>query len=953
VLINWTDVLDGEIVNAAWAVAQMAAKPRTSRRAAADFDTASWADTERIIKDALAGVRYELPEMSDEQAVALQAAVERHEVQGALQALLAVRITDAPEADAAKAREALRLALGANAVSVSEYFDDKISGLVATLEGQVGFAGLAQVRSEAFSSRIVALLGAIERQVAALADPGSRAQAETQFIERYRRQVHQRHGFLTPPDFDRRRRVAIKDIYVPAAIAEIKVWEGPHSQDWESGQDFVEVWDLAGRLDRTVLLGDPGGGKTTAANVLTDYFATATERRIPFLITLRDYAAKTPIEWSLAEHIEHNLRTLYQSPAPAGLVERLLQTGRSIVVFDGLDELLDTSRRRDISDRVEQFCAAYPLTPVLVTSRVVGYDQARLDDDQFTCYRLGGFGDDEVAAYAAKWFAIQEGVPAVEAAAKAQAFVAESAHARDLRANPLLLSLMCILYRGAGSLPGDRAGIYAKCAELLLRKWDEHRDLYRKLEADHLVEPTLRHLAWWLITRQDGRTSATESELITTTAEFLYERGYESKDEARVAAREFVEFCRGRMWVFSDAGTNADGERLYGFTHRTFMEYFAAWHLAATADTPEDLARMLAPRISSQGWDVVGELAIKLKSDTSDRGADRVYAALLNPELLSADDVSLLKFLSARLPSARPSPSTVRSLTRAVLDAVLGHEPIYQGVEPLELLLNCGGNYTNAIGAELSAGIAGMVTSTDQSTRTNGWCLVLSVPRLTRANYSFWESWLAEQASRYESELAATAYDDSNVRALALIGQAVTVSDALAMPGGLTMLAAKTVTFRAVGGTRSWYDPYMCQLLKQLSSGVSDAHPISEVEAIGHHLLGQQRLPWVRLDPSHDRSDIAFAYSSVTDTPQSPVLDEIGNLGIAAAACIALELRQGRTGIQPGEDTTDVHPVAQYLSQRLKSTNDRLPELPVPTEFKQLFLDWAHNRVDFVISGGR
>ena len=43
-----------------------------------------------------------------------------------------------------------------------------------------------------------------------------------------------------------------------------------------------------------------------------------------------------------------------------------------------------------------------------------------------------------------------------------------------------------------------------------------------------------------------------------------------------VAAREFVEFCRGRMWVFTDAGTTVSGQRLYGFTHRTFLEYFAA-----------------------------------------------------------------------------------------------------------------------------------------------------------------------------------------------------------------------------------------------------------------------------------------------------------------------------------------------------------------------------------------
>ena len=86
------------------------------------------------------------------------------------------------------------------------------------------------------------------------------------------------------------------------------------------------------------------------------------------------------------------------------------------MIFDGLDELLDTSRRRDVSERVEQFCSAYPLTPVLVTSRLVGYDQAR----------LGGFGDQEVAEYTKKWFAAQEGFTSAKAAVKAEAFVVES-----------------------------------------------------------------------------------------------------------------------------------------------------------------------------------------------------------------------------------------------------------------------------------------------------------------------------------------------------------------------------------------------------------------------------------------------------------------------------------------------------------------------------------------------
>jgi hypothetical protein len=75
--VNWTDILDGEIVNAAWAVAGMAARPRTARRVAASLDTAAWADTERLIRDVLKEITAdpELPELTEDEAAELAAAV--------------------------------------------------------------------------------------------------------------------------------------------------------------------------------------------------------------------------------------------------------------------------------------------------------------------------------------------------------------------------------------------------------------------------------------------------------------------------------------------------------------------------------------------------------------------------------------------------------------------------------------------------------------------------------------------------------------------------------------------------------------------------------------------------------------------------------------------------------------------------------------------------------------
>lgn len=98
----------------------------------------------------------------------------------------------------------------------------------------------------------------------------------------------------------------------------------------------IDLWTLAGELDRTVLLGHPGGGKTSAANVLMDYHGRSSGRRVPFLVTLRDYAAADPPARSVAGYID-GLEVFYQCAAPRRLVERLLLSGAAVVIFDGLD----------------------------------------------------------------------------------------------------------------------------------------------------------------------------------------------------------------------------------------------------------------------------------------------------------------------------------------------------------------------------------------------------------------------------------------------------------------------------------------------------------------------------------------------------------------------------------------------------------------------------------------
>ena len=147
---------------------QISAAASGLRKTDDDLTIARWFETFR-----LTGSLPDLPDLSQTSVERLVAALSGADVQAALQELLAVRLTDAPETDASRARNAVRVALNISspdadgfAVALADYYDDQICALVARLEG-ADPPLLAQIRGEAFSARIISVLRAIERNTAA------------------------------------------------------------------------------------------------------------------------------------------------------------------------------------------------------------------------------------------------------------------------------------------------------------------------------------------------------------------------------------------------------------------------------------------------------------------------------------------------------------------------------------------------------------------------------------------------------------------------------------------------------------------------------------------------------------------------------------------------------------------------------------------------------------------
>ena len=448
----------------------------------------------------------------------------------------------------------------------------------------------------------------------------------TEFEIALRSAVGARHSTIEPPNIFEKQRVPIDELYIAPSFG------GP-----VLGERRGDLPHLLAGLSRRVVLGHPGAGKSTLTTKLCadlaapDRHTSVLGRAVtPWVVELRKYvAAKDQHSLSLLSYFAQWAETSYLLPVPEGAFSTLLERGRLLVMFDGLDELLDTSRRLEIRDEIDSFCRRFPRSPVLVTSRRVGYDQAPLDPNTFDVVHLLDFDDTQVAAYAERWFTYQlSAEPTIDREERVADFLAESAVASDIRRSPLLLALLCSSYRGAGYIPKNLPDVYDSCATLLFSTWDKQRHIQVLLPFAEHVRPALRDLAWWLFITAGLDGTVTKRQAVERATGYLHRRRFGNPDEARAAAEEFIEFCRGRAWVFTDQGTTMTGEPLFGFTHRTFLEFFAAEHLAFRKETVDALVARLGPHIVAEEWDVVAQIALQIKARSYPDGADDVLKQL-------------------------------------------------------------------------------------------------------------------------------------------------------------------------------------------------------------------------------------------------------------------------------------------------------------------------------------
>jgi predicted NACHT family NTPase len=229
-----------------------------------------------------------------------------------------------------------------------------------------------------------------------------------------------------------------------------------------------------GVIDKLVVLGDPGGGKTTLVHRhCLDLAESALDGRgqIPVLVKLREFDAHRArggtdnlLDFMARDFGEASPDILDEELRTA--LHHLLVFGRCQVVLDGLDEVLSSPRRIQVRNIIQRFSSRYPCCPIIVTSRINGYEVAPLPG--FASFQVAPLEDPQIERLheALLLHALRKSPS--EAAASYPAFIEEGRRAAsEFIQNPLLLSLIIIIYHQYREIPDERARLYDACAQLL------------------------------------------------------------------------------------------------------------------------------------------------------------------------------------------------------------------------------------------------------------------------------------------------------------------------------------------------------------------------------------------------------------------------------------------------------------------------------------------------------
>lgn len=414
----------------------------------------------------------------------------------------------------------------------------------------------------------------------------------------------------------------------------LKIEEGTFSAVLTEQLSVLEAIHFNHQL---VLLGDPGGGKSTLTRRLAGLLASqaVTNRDaveatwlteliqiwgrwlLPVRVVLSRWAQHLVAgsQGTAADLIDECVRLLSQTAEVHGIKEHFMtrlaaNPPTALILLDGLDEVADESRRAPLLKAVKHFSERYTAVPLLITCRIRPWQAwtaagSALSLPVFTIDKLT---EEAISAFVERWHTelVWTGRYPAEAATAAQRRLLTAITNRrrpdlaDMARTPLLLTMMARVNYERG-LPDSRAELYEVYLRQLLWEWERQKlddqgqptSLQILLAQGNVDETSLERKLSQLAYEMHGSGAQETVDIMRSTVRDALEAIHPGRDEAKAAwAVAMLRLLDDRSGLLQ----SLDGAT-YQFSHRTFQEFLAARWLATG-----DFRKKYREKIDQEGW---------------------------------------------------------------------------------------------------------------------------------------------------------------------------------------------------------------------------------------------------------------------------------------------------------------------------------------------------------------
>jgi predicted NACHT family NTPase len=340
---------------------------------------------------------------------------------------------------------------------------------------------------------------------------------------------------------------------------------------------------------KLMVLGKPGAGKTTFLKYLAMQCIEGEfqKERFPIFITLKEFA-EAPEKPNLLKYITERLSECDLTDADVK-AKQLLKQGKVLVLLDGLDEVREENTK-SVLDQVQEFSYQFSTNQLIITCRIAAKEYTF---QGFTEVEVADFDSEQIATFAQNWFQSKKD------AVKGKRFIEkleENKPIQELATNPLLLTLLCLVFGEAGDFPANRSELYTEGVDVLLKKWDVGRNIERDKVYKELSlqgkENLLSHIA--LTTFEQKNYFFKKKTVEDYIADFIRNlRNANTAPEAlELDSEAILKSIEAQHGLLVARATG-----IYSFSHLTFHEYFAAREIKERSDWAK-----LAEHVAEKRW---------------------------------------------------------------------------------------------------------------------------------------------------------------------------------------------------------------------------------------------------------------------------------------------------------------------------------------------------------------